>query len=148
MTTSAAPSVNVQEAARRARVDERTIRRWISSGRLRAARGRGGWRIAAAALAPLLEVGADPPDGARADSAGDTDGVPEVPEAPPTVSALDVALAEVTFLRGQVEALQERLRETHVLLAQRPALPAPSTTCATVAQVSRPWWARWLGWRR
>jgi hypothetical protein len=39
MSTSDALSVSVRDAARRARCDERTIRRWIADGRLRAIRG-------------------------------------------------------------------------------------------------------------
>jgi len=82
----------------------------------------------------------------------------------PLVAQLE---SEVCFLRKQVEALQERhaaavvawqerLREAHVLLAQRPALPAPPTaadpaaeaTTAFCSSAAAPWWARWAWWRR
>ena len=76
--------------------------------------------------------------------------------------------SENTWLRGeleawraQLEALQarhaaeisawhERLREAHVLLAQRPALPAGGEISpgATKDAPPRPWWSRWLWWRR
>src|SRR4051794_9925101 len=97
MSVSAAPSVSVQEAARRARVDERTVRRWISSGRLRAARTRHGWRINPVMLTTFLAESADTTDGAGADPRATAADMPEAPaamsEAPPAPSALDVALA-------------------------------------------------------
>src|SRR5436190_1528225 len=109
MSMSAAPSVSVQEAARRARVDERTVRRWISSGRLRAARGRGGWRISTAALTPFLAEPADIADPSRADitdtrtASADMSEAPGLPPAPSAeVSALSVALATIAEQRVEL----------------------------------------------
>ena len=63
----------------------------------------------------------------------------------PTAPFVDQLQSEVRFLRSQVEALQERLREAHVLAAQweQRALLAPSAPSAP-----RPWYWRWAWWRR
>jgi excisionase family DNA binding protein len=158
MSTPAAPSVTVRDAARRARVDERTVRRWLADGRLRATRGRHGWRIPNGALAPFLEPPADGPGRTAADMADTADGPPAAPsEAPPAVSApsaLDVALATVAAQRVELEARRREVQELHVLLerAQRLSLPAPSddrvADSATLFR-PRPWWSwrRWAWWR-
>jgi hypothetical protein len=77
---------------------------------------------------------------------------------PSAADALVVQLqSEVDFLRQEVAALQERLREAHLLAAQRVALPAgdaqsvtaPRDNDSIVESLPRPkWWARWLWWRR
>jgi hypothetical protein len=87
------------------------------------------------------------------------------------VAALREALAagrdETIYLRGELQrqlerhaeetaAWQERLREAHLLAAQRPALPAaaetptetPRNDCAGSAESPRSWWARWWPWGR
>jgi hypothetical protein len=77
---------------------------------------------------------------------------------PVTNDLVDELQSEVRFLRDELRAQreqhategavwQERLREAHVLLAQRPALPPPSEPCLETRQ-PRPWWARWLAWWR
>jgi hypothetical protein len=58
---------------------------------------------------------------------------------------------EVRFLRDELVARRREVQELHVLLAQRPALPAGveiSTPATNVAPV--PWWSwqRWAWWRR
>src|SRR3954464_8565693 len=55
MMVSALPLyLSAREAAALCGVDERTVRRWIASGRLRADKRGGTFRVAAADLAPFL----------------------------------------------------------------------------------------------
>jgi hypothetical protein len=80
---------------------------------------------------------------------------------PVTNDLVDELQSEVQFLRDElraqreqhaaaVVAWQERLREAHVLLAQRPALPAPSEAIREETSHLPPWWslARWRAWWR
>jgi hypothetical protein len=91
---------------------------------------------------------------------------------PVTDELVEQLRGEVVFLRQQVEALHERLREAHLLAAQQLALPAaaeaasfahdaqnshaatfddgrqnPTAGSANDLQNSRPWWRRWAWWR-
>jgi hypothetical protein len=58
--------------------------------------------------------------------------------------------SENAWLRGELESRRREVSELHVLLAQRPALPAPREADSFTESVneSRPWWARWAWWRR
>jgi hypothetical protein len=60
---------------------------------------------------------------------------------------------ENRYLRAQLDAMHERLREAHLLLAQRPALPEPggvavSDADLTAEPATKPWWTRWWPWGR
>lgn len=104
-------------------------------------------------------------DGARRDG----DASPAAPDASPTEPDASVRLAvaearcaaltaerdrlvtELERMHARLAAEQERVREAHLLLAQRPALPAPVEDSGKDAETyqSRPrWWARWAWWRR
>src|SRR4051794_26870814 len=113
--------LSAREAAAVCGVDERSVRRWIASGRLPADRGRSGYRIARAALAPFLEVPADAADGPAAAVRTDrTDGADpsDIADTAPLSAVDNSAAAEVAWLRAEVERLHERLREAHLLVAQ------------------------------
>jgi hypothetical protein len=64
--------------------------------------------------------------------------------------ALAHAYDEVAYLREALRAEQERVREAHLLLAQRPALSAQLTALeAGVTNATHeppPWWRRWVWW--
>jgi excisionase family DNA binding protein len=54
-------------------------------------------------------------------------------------------------LEGEVAALHERLREAHLLAAQRPALAAAAEAGELFTESvnnPRPWWRRWWPWGR
>ncbi len=77
-----------------------------------------------------------------------------------TQRELETVKGEVAFLRDElrrrsdeITVWQERLREAHLLAAQRPALPAPHheppappATPGTAPPPDHPWWRRWLPW--
>src|SRR2546423_1173853 len=118
MSTSATPArdvlVSVRDAAQRCGVDERTVRRWIESGRLPADQRRRGYRSPSAALTPSVGGDGDMAAGLadraavlRADDTGGRTDRTDMPAAPPAVSALDVALAEVADLRARLDAREQ-----------------------------------------
>jgi excisionase family DNA binding protein len=134
----------VVDAAAQLGISERTTRKWIARGRLTATRTAEGWRVLLPAAQGPAETG--PETG------------PAAPETGPGPAAEGVLVAqlqsEVEFLRDQVRALQERLREAHLLAAQRPALPAPApdqsdrgadTSLDVLPKSERPWWRRLFG---
>jgi excisionase family DNA binding protein len=174
MTVSALPLyLSAREAAARCGVDERTVRRWIASGRLAADKCGGTFRIAVPALAPFLPGAAAPADVSAADNR--TDAAPAMggsrladtqgaagaaatdTEAPHLAAALEHAhLQLVTLARELAEShataamWQERCTTLQAQL-ERPALPAPRENCNGATTISPPWysWRRWwAGWRR
>jgi hypothetical protein len=89
------------------------------------------------------DIGAERPDGG--------------PDTGPDVSSplVHQLQSEVAFLRAELETRGREVHELHVLLAQRPALPAPTNVVRASDEVlptdgasARPWWARWRWWRR
>jgi hypothetical protein len=145
--------VSVAEAAAQLGLSERGVRKRIAAGRIVAAQTTEGWRVQVPAPVP------EPDRNSSGPAAPSTGTEPE-----PASGLVAQLQAENAHLRHQLDAMHERLREAHLLLAQRPALPAP--TAATVAadimandlpkpeenprndsEGSRPWWARWWPWR-
>jgi type II secretory pathway component PulM len=137
----------VAEAAVRLGLSERGLRKRIAKGHVRARQTEAGWRVAV----PEPRPGPVPEPGPERAGPG-----PDPPSA-----LVDQLHSEIAHLREELAALHERLREAHLLLAQRPALPegrgedlasidARSGEAETTGdQVgSRPWWARLAWWRR
>lgn len=162
--------LSAHQAARYVGVSERAVRKWISAGRLPATKATDGWRIRSADLAPFRRsASADcpPPSADPATDRPQTIHTAAPPSPSPSVDdhqiagelvtlreALAHAYDEVAYLRDALRAEQERVREAHLLLAQRPALPAgmsadgpqttnPGVTPAPPAAAPRPWWQRW-----
>lgn len=152
---------SVPQVARLLGISERAVRKRITMGSLRAERAPQGWQI-------LLEA----VPGTVLDDAEAVPGTAVPPE--PTAGTASTAAtavsdelveqlrSEVAFLRqelqeqrerhtGEIAAWQERLREAHLLAAQRPALPPPDGTVGTAREDGqvppvpplRPWWAFW-----
>jgi excisionase family DNA binding protein len=151
-------TVDVATAAQRLGVPVATVYKRIQRGRLRVQRVDGHVYVVLDRSTDTVDASMDPPSNGHGPVSTPSMDTPEpaAPAAEP--SALTLALAEVRgerdHLRAEVERLHERLREAHVLLAQRPALPAPSESTRvdpeTVSPdtVSRPWWAALRWWRR
>jgi excisionase family DNA binding protein len=173
MTMSALPLyLSAREAAARSGVDERTVRRWIASGRLAADKCGGTFRIALLDLAPFLPSAAAPADMSAADNrtaaAPVTNGstLTDTPAAAgaaaPDTEAPHLAAA-LQHAHDQMVTLARELAESHavaamwqaradMLAAQLAALQQPALEAGTVnhseASEPRPWWRRWAGWRR
>lgn len=112
------PALSVREAALQAGVNERTIRRAITDGRLRAAQVSGAYRIDAEDLQSWIDNRRAP----AGTSAGPSDtraGSPDTPgEHPPDAWALIARLeSEVTFLRETLSAEVEARRRADILVA-------------------------------
>src|SRR4051812_14933787 len=102
MTRSDRSVLSAREAAAVCGVDERSVRRWIASGRLAADRPRSGYRIARAALAPFLEGPADAADGPAAAVRTDrTDGA-DRPDTAPFSTVENPAAPLVAHLESEV----------------------------------------------
>ncbi len=146
----------VAQAARRLGLTERGIRRRIEAGTLAAERTAHGWRISVDTLAAAVAEAAQ--DGTEADRGGTAaavNGTGAAPVPPETAGRLALAEALLAEVRGERDALRERLTqadqeraELRRLLAaalQRPALEA--LTAGESEMVSpaprRPWWRFW-----
>lgn len=137
-------AVPVAEAAALLGVTPETLRKRLWRGQVPGVKLDGQWFVTLS--------------GTEQDGAGLTAGpVPDAPEqdAGPSVTEQDSAplvaqlQSENAWLRDQVEALHERLREAHVLLAQERALPAPAAEAQICGnEPARPWYLRWAWWRR
>jgi hypothetical protein len=164
-------TVDVATAAARLGLSTDGVYKRIKRGRLRVQRVDGRTFVVLDSPSTTVDTAhtTDRPTDGRTDGLDgpvrpsvDTDEQARFPELEnPTVPLVDQLQSDVTFLRdelraqreqhaAEVERLHERLREAHVLLAQRPALPAPSMSqLDNLSDVPpRPWWARWRWWRR
>jgi hypothetical protein len=145
---------SVADAARILGIGERAVRWRLQVGTLEGARTRQGWRVTLPhdAAIPAAEHG----NGAATSGNAAADHGNAAADDGNLVAELRTALTwereRVRYLEAALQAEQERVREAHLLLAQRPALPTPSTTgapaSATHEPADRPWWAAWWPWRR
>jgi len=129
--TSPPPAwLSVPQAARAARVSERSIHRWIRSGRLSATTTPRGRRIALAELLRVAEVSGAVPPGS------DTESQDPARTARHVTGELAGLRVEVDQLRARLAAAeQERERWYQVAHGFLQALPPPAPR--------RPWWAWW-----
>jgi excisionase family DNA binding protein len=136
---------SVPAAAARLGLKERAVRKRIAAGTLRAERTREGWRV------QLPAVPGPAPDRPEAGTG----------PALQTDELVDQLRGEVAFLRQElreqrerhateISAWQERLREAHLLAAQRPALPpkTPEPVPGPAPVPARPWWHVLWPWHR
>ena len=120
--------MDLRDARFRTGVSEKTLRKWIAEGKLKAEMVSAGngrrWEVSEAELATL---------GFPMDGTSDGSG-----EESSTRGTEPVPCANCEWLRGQAEVQNERVRELHLLLqqAQQLALPVPKD--------SRSWWRRLL----
>ena len=146
-------AVTIAEAARQLGISSSGVSKRIARGQLRVRRVHGQVRVL---LDGASAVGTG---GLTADGRGDgpEDSSENVGSSDISlVAALQAQLAaqatENAQLWTEIAALQERLRESHVLLerAQRLALPGPRDSEPPPGDgiVSGPWWQRWAWWRR
>src|SRR3954451_20589601 len=164
-------AVPIAEAARQLGTAPEALRKRLGRGTLRGEKRDGGWYIY---LPNRADDGVPCPDD-RPDSGvlSPDYRADDYPDGRDAVAGVDVGvasrlvvvevrLAEVERQRDFLEtelrrrdddltAALERLREAHLLLAQRPALPAgvtgPAASAATtIAVASRPWWAPFWPW--
>jgi excisionase family DNA binding protein len=166
---AARPQLSTREAAQRAGVNERTVRRAISDGRLSAVQIEGAYRIAPVALAAWMSAragwrghsarGADPGEGAgRAADRADLVPAALYREERDRVEALNQQLRDtaslVGMLRGRLEVVEaERdrllaLSAGDVEDAPRDAIEAPlrGVGAAEASGTKQAAWRRW--WRR
>jgi hypothetical protein len=146
----------VAAAARILGISERGVRQRISRGTLAAVRTPEGWRVELGAESRTEQTQEQGPERRTVRGTVLPEQGPEHDAVPPLVAALQ---GEVTFLRTVIERgdqeraeLHNRLREAHLLLAQRPALSSglvESTTPgeAATSTAPRPWWRKWWRWR-
>jgi excisionase family DNA binding protein len=142
-----------------------TLRRRVRRGELTAHRDRHGRLLVTVPSTVQADAGTDhTEDRACRQPAGDeVEDAGAVQALQAEMQALEALLTEVRgerdALRQQVveharerEQWHERLREAHLLLAQRPALPSPAAEAPNLVSNSnevRPWWQRWRRpWRR
>lgn len=153
MQDRAGRAVPVAEAAARLGLRPETLRKQLARGRAPGLKRHGQWF---AVLDDVLDV----QDHAGHDAGPPTEPVPHAASDVPPVqdhvqdgagpaAVVAVLEAEIALLTAELERVHERLREAHVLLAQRPALPAPSVTISASVANLPPWWSwrRWAGWR-
>lgn len=110
--------MSVREAARRAGVNERTVRRVIADARLRAVKIDGAYRIDPSDLAVWMDIRAGTGErGARASEVrADTTGMSH--DSPPDARAVIARLeSEVTFLREALTSEMEARRRADILVA-------------------------------
>ena len=140
--------LSARAAATLCGVSERTIRRWVLSGRLAADKHDGTFRISRSALEPFVGH-ADTSANAAAPAAAAAD----------TSAAVTALSAHVADLREQLATKDQQISELHTLLAQaQHALPAPDTrvgftsgppangvheTPVAPPESKRPWWRLW-----
>lgn len=174
MTVSALPLyLSAREAAARCGVDERTVRRWIASGRLAADKCGGTFRIALLDLTPFLPHAAAPADMSAADNRTGAAPAPNgstpadiqgaTPAAAPDTEAPHLAAA-LQHAHEQLVTLAHELAESHAaaamwqercatLAAQLAARPQPALEAGTTVPHSEtpaprpPGWRRWARWR-
>jgi len=135
--------VDVATAAERLGITPEAVYKRIRRGQLQANRLDGRWFV-------QLD-GLDHHNG-QADQPDEPPNQP--PDEPPSSGSSSSSTAhladlhaEVQFLRAQVEALEERLRESHVLLAA--ALEVRQLPEPAISQFANtPWWSwrRWWPW--
>jgi hypothetical protein len=153
----------VAEAAARLGLRPKTLRKQLARGRTPGLKRHGQWFAVLDDVLDAQDIGLDSAGpAAEPVQHADPDVPPVLDSVPDDAGPLVVVVleAEVAWLRAEVERLherlaaeQERLREAHVLLAQRPALPAPLDAPTDPSgeppeASSRPWWAALLWWRR
>lgn len=128
--------VTVPAAARLAGVNEKTVRRWITSGRPAGITGRCGWLVDAdAVMALLAESAVDPtmPD--------TTPNMPGIPELVELLRDRDQVIREQTqrlehyagqlgFYQARIQALEEQVRQ----LTAPAACPNPPTNRSRAIQ--------------
>jgi hypothetical protein len=150
--------VPVAAAAAQLGVTPETLRKRLWRGQVPGVKLDGQWFVtvsgteqdeAGPAPAAVPDTAGPPAGPSRPEQDSEQDNFPSLES--PGAPLVDQLQGEVAFLRGQVEALQERLREAHVLLAQERALPAPSVDqepTAHAESLPRPWWSHLAWWRR
>ncbi len=163
-------TMTATQAAAALGVSADTVRRRVRRGEFSAHRDGQGRLLVTIPGALQADSGSFPDDAGtcRRPAGEDDDGAGELQALQAELQALQAVLAEVRgerdALRQQViehaherERWHERLREAHLLLAQRPALPAPHSVAdpanlspdepvANLAMGPRPWWLRWWPW--
>jgi hypothetical protein len=125
-----AERVSVAEAARRLGLTPDGVRKRLAKGRLVGIQQDGRQYVVLDRRQP------HPPHSPAHETLGDT----------PSATVADSTgrlESEVAFLRSELEARRREVSELHVLLA-RQALPEPRAD----SEPGRPWWWRWVWWRR
>jgi excisionase family DNA binding protein len=144
--------LSVREAAVTAGVSERTIRRWLRSGQVRAAKRGGSYRIRPNALTAMIGRDGTEEVDAGADAAAAT-----VIDTSDTAAAAMSGVSELTRLVrdlqqqnlelagrvGYFQAENAQLRERLALMAPAAPEPAPDAEAAS-GPATRRWWRRWL----
>jgi excisionase family DNA binding protein len=143
--------LSVREAAVMAGVSERTIRRWLRSGQVRAVKRGGSYRIRPNALAAMIghdgteeaDDGVDSPPAAGIDASDTADvATTGVAELTRLVRDLQQQNLELAGRVGYFQAENAQLRERLALMA--PAAPEPTPTTGAVSEpATRPWWRFW-----
>jgi excisionase family DNA binding protein len=145
-------SLSAKEAAVAAGVSERTVRRWLASGHLKAAKRGRSFAISPEALAAISghDTGHDgqPADngqrpGRTADDSGHAPGVAElaalVREQQRTIIELS---GQVGYFQARIQQLQAALEAPKV----EQTTPGPSAAVEAATEPrARPWWRRWWG---
>jgi len=136
--------VSLSEAARRARVSRKTLRRWELAGTLSVDRSGPQPRVDIAELlrlGVLDRVGADMGHAGQMsqDVPGQVGATAEASELAALRAERDRLQDEVRWLRGRIEHLEGTIGQL-ALPAARAETPAPSSPD------SRGRWARWWGW--
>jgi excisionase family DNA binding protein len=142
--------LSVREAAVMAGVSERTIRRWLRSGQVRAVKRGGSYRIRPNALTVMVgQDGTEPTDTGSDTSASnglDTSDTADmassgVAELTRLVREQQATIMELAGRVGYFQAENAQLRERLALMA--PAAPEPTVvTEAAREPATRPWWRR------
>jgi excisionase family DNA binding protein len=202
-TSGASGWVSAAEAGQLCHVSERTVRRWVASGRLPADASGPTLRLAVTDLQPYFAAAVDTlPDEGQPPRApagqltvlrpeptgpaldGQVDGAADRPHAdapcpddtsdtaiprpddtphanishhddtPEThaqlVATLEACIADLRQRLDHAEAAQAELRRLLALALKERALPEPSAEDLHnhTSASPRPWWERWLAWRR
>lgn len=135
--------LSVAQAASSAGVSTKTVRRWLTSGRLEAVRGPdGAWLIEPEAL-EHARLTPGPSTDSPALHPGRGQDMSIVQE---LLDRLERQAGEIATLRGQVDQLQRALQAPIPEIApQRDSEghAVESTQTPSVARNGRPWWRRW-----
>jgi excisionase family DNA binding protein len=149
-------TLTVQEAAERASVSDRSVRRWIADGVLPATRGRHGWTVADEDLAAFLAAvrPTDDRDGQPAEartSAVSADGQ-RTSETSALAALLREAIERAERNASAAAMWQARAELLHAQVEQLRALPPPPPDVPQDAperdSTQQSWWRRLLQFSR
>lgn len=140
--------LSVRAVAERAQTSDRTVRRWITEGKLAATRRQDGWTVAESDLTAMLD--------ARTASVDHTDGRGAVrpSEAPllaeilaSTQQQLLQATAAAAMWQARCEMLERALpASTQSTLGRDSEHAADESTGNTSEPAKRAWWQFWRVW--